>query len=157
MKRRAFIAGLGGAAVWPTLGGSAQQGDQMRSIGVLMNLWANDAIARTRLRVFQEQLHQLGWIEAHNLRIHYRWTTSDDDELRRYASELVALAPEVIMATGSPTVAALREVSRTVPIVFVLVADPVDAGFVDSLARPGAMRPGSLRLSTPSGPNGCSC
>jgi putative ABC transport system substrate-binding protein len=109
----------------------------MRSIGVLMNLAADDAVARARIRAFQQQLQQLGWAEGRNLRIHYRWTAAGDDELRRYAAELVALAPEVIMATGSPPLVALRKATRTVPIVFALVADPVGAGYVESLARPG--------------------
>jgi putative ABC transport system substrate-binding protein len=134
--RRAFIALFGGAAAaWPLA--VRAQGDRMRSIGVLTNLAADDAIARARIRAFQEQLHQLGWTEGRNLRIEYRWTAGGDEELRRYAAELVALAPEVIMATGSPPVVALRRATRTVPIVFTLVADPVGAGFVENLARPG--------------------
>ena len=115
----------------------AQQPDQMRRIGVLMNLAAHDVVARARIGAFQEALQQLGWNEGRNLRIDYRWSTGGDDELRQYAVELVALAPEAILATGSPPVVALRKATRTVPIVFVLVSDPVGAGFVESLARPG--------------------
>jgi putative ABC transport system substrate-binding protein len=102
-----------------------------------MNLPADDPVARRRVGAFQQKLQQLGWTEGDNLRIDYRWTVGDDDELRRYAGELVALAPDVLLATGSPTVVALRKATHTVPIVFALVADPVGAGFVDSLAQPG--------------------
>jgi putative tryptophan/tyrosine transport system substrate-binding protein len=104
---------------------------------MLMNLAADDAVARARIGALQQGLRQLGWIEGRNLHIDYRWTVGGDAELRRYAAELVALAPEVVVATGSPPVVALRQASRIVPIVFVLVADPVGAGFVESLARPG--------------------
>ncbi len=103
-----------------------------------MNLQADDAVARARIGAFKQRLQQLGWTEGGNLRIEYRWTVGSDDELSRSAAELVALAPEIIMATGSPPVVALRKATRTVPIVFALVADPVGAGFVESLARPGS-------------------
>jgi putative tryptophan/tyrosine transport system substrate-binding protein len=136
MKRREFITLLGGAAAWP-LAARAQQPDRMRRIGVLMNLTADDAVARARIGAFRQRLQQLGWTEDRNMRIEYRWTAGGDDELRRHAAELVALTPEVIMATGSPPVVALRKATRTIPIVFVLVADPVGAGFVESLAKPG--------------------
>jgi putative tryptophan/tyrosine transport system substrate-binding protein len=137
MRRREFITLLGGAAVaWP-LAARPQQPDRMRRIGVLMNLTADDAVARARIGAFRQRLQQLGWTEDRNMRIEYRWTAGGDDELRRHAAELVALTPEVIMATGSPPVVALRKATRTIPIVFVLVADPVGAGFVESLAKPG--------------------
>jgi ABC-type uncharacterized transport system substrate-binding protein len=121
MKRRQFIRLLGGAAVaWP-LAARAQPREAMRSIGVLMNLSAEDAVARARIGAFKQRLQQLGWTEGGNLRIEYRWTAGSDDELSRSAAELVALAPEIIMATGSPPVVALRKATRTVPIVFALV------------------------------------
>ncbi len=109
----------------------------MRRIGVLTNLLANDTVAKARVGALQQGLQQLGWTEGRNLQIDYRWTAGGGDELRRYAMELVALAPDAILATGSPPVVALRQATRIVPIVFVLVADPVGAGFVESLARPG--------------------
>jgi ABC-type uncharacterized transport system substrate-binding protein len=137
IERRKFLATLGGAAAgWPLVA-RAQQPDRMRRIGVLMNLTADDAVARARIGAFRQRLQQLGWTEDRNMRIEYRWTAGGDDELRRHAAELVALTPEVIMATGSPPVVALRKATRTIPIVFVLVADPVGAGFVESLAKPG--------------------
>lgn len=135
MKRRAFIASA--AAVCCPFVARAQQPRPTRRVGVLMNLAADDAVARARIGAFRQRLQQLGWVEDGNLHIDYRWTAGGDDDLRRYAAELVALAPEVIMATGSPPVVALRKVTHTIPIVFVLVADPVAAGFVDSLAKPG--------------------
>src|SRR5262245_56694897 len=142
MKRREFIITLGGAAAgWPLVAGG-QQSDPVRRIGVLTNLPADDAVARARIGAFQQSLQQLGWSEGRNLRIDYRWSAGGDDELRRYAAELVALAPELILATGSPPVVALRKATRAVPIVFVLVADPVGAGFVESLARPGGTATG---------------
>src|SRR6266511_5988026 len=103
MNRRELITLLGGAASWP-LAARAQQPDRMRRIGVLMNLTADDAVARARIGAFRQRLQQLGWTEDRNMRIEYRWTAGGDDELRRHAAELVALAPEVIMATGSPPV-----------------------------------------------------
>jgi ABC-type uncharacterized transport system substrate-binding protein len=136
LRRRDFVALLGGAAAWP-LAARAQQGERMRHIGVLMNLTADDAVDRARIGAFRQRLQQLGWAEDRNLRIEYRWTAGGDEELSRHAAALVALAPEVIMATGSPPVVALRKATRTTPIVFVLVADPVGAGFVQSLAKPG--------------------
>ena len=137
MRRREFIALIGGAAVsWP-LAVRAQQAERMRRIGVLMNFPMNDAVARARIAAFQQALQQLGWVEGGNLRTEYRWTEGGADELYRYAQELVALSPEVIVGAGSPTLVALRKATRTVPIVFALVADPVGAGFVESLAHPG--------------------
>jgi putative ABC transport system substrate-binding protein len=134
VKRREFITLLGGAtAAWPL----TVRAQEVRRVGMLMNLAADDAVARARIGALQQGLRQLGWIEGRNLHIDYRWTVGGDAELRRYAAELVALAPEVVVATGSPPVVALRQASRIVPIVFVLVADPVGAGFVESLARPG--------------------
>ena len=103
-----------------------------------MNLAADDAVARARIGALQQGLQQWGWIEGRNLHIDYRWTTGGDAEVRLYAAELVALAPDVIVATGSPPVVALRQASRIVPIVFVLVADPVGAGFSRARFQPTA-------------------
>jgi putative tryptophan/tyrosine transport system substrate-binding protein len=135
MRRREFIMLLGGAAAWP-LAVRAQQRERMRRIGVLMNLAADDPEGQSRITAFVQGLQQLGWTEGHNVRIDYRWGAGDAEHFRRYAAELVALAPDVIMASGA-TVVALLETTRTVPIVFVNVTDPVGLGVVESLARPG--------------------
>ena len=136
MKRREFITLLGGAAAaWP-LAARAQQAERMRRIGVLMYPAADDAEGQARLAAFTQALKQLGWSDGRNLRIDTRWATADD--IRRHAAELAALAPDVLVAaTGTATVAPLLQATRTVPIVFVTVIDPVGAGFVASLARPG--------------------
>jgi putative ABC transport system substrate-binding protein len=137
MKRREFISLLGGAAVaWP-LAVRAQQGERMRRIGVLTNLAADDPEGQVRNTAFAQALAQLGWTVGDNLRIEQRWAAGDADRLRTYAAELVALKPDVILATGNAGAAPLLHATRTVPIVFVIVPDPVGAGFVDSLARPG--------------------
>jgi putative ABC transport system substrate-binding protein len=137
MRRRDFIKLVGGSvAAWP-LASRAQQPERMRRIGVLMNLAADDPEAPARRATFQHALQQLGWTDGGNVRIDYRWGADDADRLRRYAAELVALAPDVILANATPSVAALQQATHTVPVVFVNVADPVGAGFVASLARPG--------------------
>jgi putative ABC transport system substrate-binding protein len=136
MKRREFIALLGGAvAAWPLVA-RAQQADRLRRIGVLMSLAADDPESQARLAAFAQGLQQLGWTIGQNVRVDYRWALNADT-MRKYATELVALAPDVILATSSPAVAALQEATRIVPIVFTTVIDPVGAGFVESLARPG--------------------
>ena len=137
MKRRAFIAGLGGAAAWPMVV-LAQQGERMRRIGVLMNTAADDPVGQTRIAAFLQGLQQLGWSVGCNVQIDTRWAAGDADRIRTYAAELVALAPDVILTTGSATVGPLQRASRAVPIVFVTTIDPVGGGFVESLARPGA-------------------
>jgi putative ABC transport system substrate-binding protein len=136
MRRREFITFIGGAAAaWP-LAARAQQPERVRRIGVLMYLPADDAEGQARLAAFTQALTQLGWSDGHNLRIDTRYATADD--IRRHAAELAALAPDVLVAgTGTATVAPLLQATRTVPIVFAVVIDPVGAGFVDSLARPG--------------------
>jgi putative tryptophan/tyrosine transport system substrate-binding protein len=136
MKRREFLTLLGGAAVtWPLAAG-AQQVDGIRRIGVLTYWTADDAEGQARLAAFAQALKQLGWSEGRNLRIDTRWANADD--IRRHAAELAALAPDVLLAaTGTATVAPLLQATRTVPIVFVTVIDPVGAGFVASLAQPG--------------------
>ncbi len=137
MRRRSFIAMLGGSAVaWPLAAG-AQQSKAMRRVGVLMPYSANDPQAQNRNAAFLQGLQQLGWTVGQNVQIDYRWSAGREDDTRKYAAELVALAPDVIFVSGSAGVEPLRRATRTVPIVFVLVPDPVGAGFIDSLARPG--------------------
>ena len=136
MRRREFITLLGGAAVtWPLA--ARAQGDRMRRIGVLMNLASGDTEGQARLAAFHQGLQQLGWTVGRNVQIDYRWGPGDASAFHRYAEELLALAPDVILASATPSVQALQTVTRTVPIVFALVADPVGAGWVESLARPG--------------------
>ena len=137
MRRRQFISLLGGAAVAAPLAAWAQQGERVRRIGVLSNLAENDPEIQSRNAVLLQELRQLGWTEGRNVRIDFRFSLGDMARLRQYAAELVALAPDVILATGQEATGSLQQVTRIVPIVFVLVPDPVSAGFVDSLARPG--------------------
>ena len=136
MKRREFITLLGGAAAaWP-LAARAQQADRIRRVGVLMHLAADDPEGQARHAAFLQGLQQSGWIAGRNVRIDTRWGASEADR-RRYAEELVALAPDAILASNSTATLALQAATSTVPIVFVNVVDPVGAGFVASLARPG--------------------
>jgi putative ABC transport system substrate-binding protein len=136
VKRRAFIVGLGGAAAWP-FAARAQQPERMRRLGVLMAAAADDPEYQARVAAFLQSLQQLGWADSRNMRVDTRWAT-DPSDLRRHAAELVALAPDVIVAaTGTTTIAPLLQATRTVPIVFVLAIDPVGAGFITSLSRPG--------------------
>ena len=143
MKRREFILALGGAAAWP-LAARAQQGEQVRRIGVLMNVAADDPEAPARVGAFSQGLAELGWTIGRNVRIDYRWYAGSADAARKYAAELVALAPDVMLASGTLGVTAIQQVARPVPIVFTLVADPVGAGFVNSLARPGGNATGFM-------------
>jgi ABC-type uncharacterized transport system substrate-binding protein len=136
MRRREFITLLGGAVAWPVLA-RAQQPDQMRRIGVLMPGAADDPEYQARVGAFLQALALLGWTIGRSMRIDTRWAGADADAIRRQAGEVVALAPDVILAHGSPTLGPLLQATRTVPIVFTVVADPVGGGFVDSLARPG--------------------
>jgi putative ABC transport system substrate-binding protein len=146
MRRREFITLLGGAAVaWP-LAARAQQGERVRRIGVLMTLAADDPEAQARHTAFAQGLQQWGWLVGRNVQIDIRWGATTRDRAHRYATELVALAPDVIFATGSVTVGPLLEATRSIPIVFVLVPDPVAAGFVDSLAHPGGNATGFINF-----------
>jgi putative ABC transport system substrate-binding protein len=145
MRRRQFITLLGGAATWP-LAARAQQADRMRHIGLLINVVAGDPEGQSRVAAFRQGLQELGWSEGRNVRIDYRWGANDAVRSRRYAAELIALAPDVILASASPAVVALQEATRTVPIVFVQVVDPVGAGLVESLARPGGNATGFLQF-----------
>ena len=141
MKRREFITLLGGAAAWP-LAARAQQPDRMRRIGVLMGYAESDREGRARLAAFLQELQQLGWVEGRGVRIDVRWGAGDAERIRRYATELVGLTPDILMGSTTPPVAALQQATATVPIVFAQVGDPVGAGFVDSLARPGGTTTG---------------
>jgi putative ABC transport system substrate-binding protein len=143
MKRREFITLLGGAAAWP-LAARAQQREHMRRIGVLWPLAADDPISQARNAAFLQALQQLGWTVGQNIQIDYRWSAGNDEVTRKYAVELAALAPEVILASGSAATGPLLQATRTVPIVFAIVPDPVGAGFVDSLARPGGNATGFI-------------
>ena len=136
MRRREFISLLGGAAAVP-LAARAQQAEHVRRIGVLLNLAADDPETKARLAAFLQRLKELGWSEGRNLRIDYRWGMGDLDHHRKNAAELVALSPDVILVHGSTIMAPLQRATRTVPIVFVSVADPVAGGFATSLSRPG--------------------
>ena len=150
MKRRAFIAVLGGAAAMPSClwprAARAQQSGPMRCIGALMSTAADDPEGQARIAAFQQGLQQFGWTIGRNVRIDSRWPTGDSERIRRYAAELVALAPDVILATGSAAAAPLLQATRTVPVVFVIVPDPVGAGFVNSLARPGGNATGFIQF-----------
>jgi ABC-type uncharacterized transport system substrate-binding protein len=137
VRRRDFIKVIAGSmAVWP-LAARAQQPEQVRRIGVLMSDVAEDSEGQARLTAFVQARQQLGWTDGRNVRIDIRWGGADADRHRRYAAELVTLAPDVIFATTTPVVAALQQATRTVPIVFAAVVDPVGAGFVTNLAQPG--------------------
>jgi putative ABC transport system substrate-binding protein len=145
MKRRAFIAALGGAVAWPAVL-RAQQGVRMRRIGAMMLLAENDPEQIQRTDAFLQGLQQSGWTDHSNVQIEYRWGAGDSARARRYAAELVALAPDVILAPGTASLGPLLLATRDIPIVFVHVFDPVGAGFVDSLAKPGGNATGFLWL-----------
>jgi len=137
MQRRDFITLIGGAAVaWP-VAARAQQADRVRLVGSLNILAEDDPESRLRIAAFKQGLQELGWTEGGNVRIEARWAGGDDGLVRKYAAELAALAPDVILTSGSVTVRPVQQATRTVPIVFVGVVDPVGSGYVDSLSRPG--------------------
>jgi putative ABC transport system substrate-binding protein len=141
MLRRKFITLAGGAAAWP-LAAQAQQGSRVRRIGVLMGLSADDKEEQLRIKAFESAWPELGWIEGRNIHVDYRWAQGDVALMRTQASELVATAPEVILAEGTSVLAALREATQTIPIVFFGVSDPEGAGIVSNLARPGGQMTG---------------
>ncbi|MGA8888404.1 MAG: ABC transporter substrate-binding protein [Pseudolabrys sp.] len=136
MRRREFLSILGGTAVWP-VASKAQQAERVRLVGILTILGPDDPEGQARTKVFEQTLQQLGWTVGRDLKIETRQIGADLDSLRRYATELVALAPDVIFSIGSSSVAPLQQATRTIPIVFVNVPDPVGAGFVESMAHPG--------------------
>jgi putative tryptophan/tyrosine transport system substrate-binding protein len=147
VRRREFITLLGGAAVaWP-LAARAQQADRMRRVGVIQTLAGDNPEERVRIAAFLRGLQELGWRDGRNVQIEYRWgVASDVDRIRRSVAELIAFAPDVILAPGSGVVGLLLQATRTVPIVFVVVPDPVGAGFVESLARPGGNATGFMQF-----------
>jgi len=136
MRRREFFTLLGGAAAWP-LAARAQQRERMRRIGVLMNSTATDAVWQSYFAAFAQGLRQLGWIEGQNLRIDTRWSAGDAALARIYAAQLIGLTPEVILASSTTNLTAIRQATNTVPVVFIQVSDPVAQGFVTNVTRPG--------------------
>jgi putative ABC transport system substrate-binding protein len=143
MRRREFISGLGSVAAWP-LAARAQQRERVRRIGVLLNVAADDAYVPDRLAAFEQGLQEFSWTVGRNIQINYRFAAADDNLFRKYAAELLALAPDVILAQGVVAVRPLLQVTRIVPIVFVAAVDPVGAGVVDSLGRPGGNATGFM-------------
>jgi putative tryptophan/tyrosine transport system substrate-binding protein len=143
MRRREFITILGSAAAWP-LATHAQQADQMRRIGIMTGVVGEESDFEARIAAFSQELQRLGWTEGRNLRIDFRAAAGNVADARKYATELVALAPDVILAAGGSTIAPLLEATHTIPIVFTLSVDPVGAGFVDSLQRPGGNATGFM-------------
>ena len=136
MKRRNFMSLLGGAAAWP-FAARAQQPEPMRRVGLLMQIAEGDAESKIQVAEFLRELRELGWVVGRNVKLDTRWAGGDSDRIRKYAAELVALAPDVVLASGGTVVGALQQASRTVPIVFVNVTDPIGRGYVASLAEPG--------------------
>ena len=139
IRRRDFIAGLGGAAAWP-LAARAQQRDRVRRIGVLMPYDENDPAdeGRSGLAAFREELGKVGWMDGRNIEIHARWGAADIESMRRFAKELVGLQPDLILTSSTPAAGVMLQQTRTIPIIFVLVADPVGSGYVASLPHPGS-------------------
>ena len=138
MNRREVITVLGGAAAsWPLAVRAQQTAVPLRRIGVFMHFAADDPEGQARIGAFLQGLQEFGWAIGSNIKIDYRWSAGDPERSRRYAAELIALAPDVILGSGTTTVVPLQQATRTVPIVFMLIPDPVGAGFVESLARPG--------------------
>src|SRR5262245_58378137 len=146
MRRREFITLMGSAAAACPLAARAQQGERMRRVGALMDVAADDAQTTARMAAFAQGLGELGWTIGRNLQVEYRWAAGNDERRNRYAAELVTLAPDVIWAVGGLSVRPLLYVTRTVPIVFVGVTDPVGGGLVASLARPGGNATGFLNI-----------
>src|SRR5258706_5059035 len=136
MRRRQFLGVLGGAAAWPLVA-DAQERERVRRIGVLMNFAADDPESQRRITAFAQGLQQSGWTDGNSVRVETCWATGDAERFRKAAAELLAFAPDVIVASGSTSLSPLLQATRTVPLVFVNAADPVGAGFVESLAQPG--------------------
>jgi putative tryptophan/tyrosine transport system substrate-binding protein len=136
LGRREFIALLGGAAAWP-LAARAQQPDRVRRVGALLAYAESDSVAQTHIAAFREGLQKLGWTEGRDVRIDYRWASADTELMQRFAKDLVALQPDLILSHTTPTTAALLQQTRTIPIIFATVSDPIGSGFVASLQRPG--------------------
>jgi len=143
MRRRDFVRGIAGAIGWPIVA-RAQQPDRQRRVGVLLPIAKDDPEYQPWIAAFRQALQELGWVDGGNIRIDIHWATTNPAEIRRQAAELVALAPDVILAPGTSTVGALTQATRTVPIVFPIIADPVAGGFVESLAHPGGNATGFM-------------
>src|SRR5262249_48423741 len=137
IQRRKFLATLAGAAAWPLAARAQQPREHMRRVGVLMHLAADDPEGQSRVAAFLQGLQEAGWAVGRNVNIDVRWAAGEADRFRRYAMEIVALTPDVILTSGAPSIRAMQQATRTVPIVFVLVPDAVGTGIVDSLSRPG--------------------
>jgi putative tryptophan/tyrosine transport system substrate-binding protein len=150
MRRREFISLLGGAATWP-VAARAQQSDRMRRIGVLMGFAENDSEAKEWVAAFLQGLREFGWRESGNVQIDYRWGGTKPERMPSYAAELVGLKPDAILASNTPTLAALHQATRTIPIVFVNVAGPIGGGFVQTFARPGGNVTGFVLVEAPLG------
>jgi putative ABC transport system substrate-binding protein len=144
MRRRDFLGVLGGAAAAVPFAARAQQPERIRRIGMILPASSDDSKWQARIGAFLQEMQQSGWLIGRNMRIDTRWTRGNADDARKYAAELVTLAPDVILAAGASTVRPLLQATRTVPIVFPVVGDPVAAGFVDSLARPGGNATGFM-------------
>jgi len=155
LARRKFIAALGGAAAWP-LAARAQQPDRMRLIGVLVGNAESDQIAQSWLAAFRGALTKLGWTEGSNLRIELRWSAGDADRMRTLAKELVDLRPDAIFGVTTPVIGALAHETRTIPIVFTNVSDPIGSGFAANLAHPGGNITGFTVNDPQWAVNGCS-
>src|SRR5262249_56942049 len=151
MKRREFITLIGGAAAWPLAVRAQQPRERMRRIGVLMHLAADDPEGQSRVAAFLQGLQEAGWAVGRNVNIDVRWAAGEADRFRRYAMEIVALTPDVILTSAPPSIRAMQQATRTVPIVFVLIPDAVGTGIVDSLSRPGGNTTGftSTELGMP--------
>src|SRR5499427_2044891 len=151
MRRREFVTVLSGAAIaWP-LAARAQQPDRMRRIGVVMGFAESDWEGQTFVAAFREGLQKLGWAEGRNIRIDYRWTALDKELMQRFARELVALQPDLILTQSTPATAVLLQQTRTLPIVFGLLADPIGSGFVASFSRPGGNVTGFVTMQSTMG------
>src|SRR5262245_58602982 len=145
MRRRQFIELICGAAAWP-FSARAQQAGGMRRIGVLMGYAESDREAQAWVAAFREGLQKLGWTEGRNIRIDFRWAASDVESMQRFAKELVALQPDLILMSSTPTTAALLQQTRTIPIIFTNLVDPVGSGFIASLPRPGVNVTGFINM-----------
>jgi putative ABC transport system substrate-binding protein len=148
MRRRDFVTLLGGTMIWPRAA-RAQRPDRLTRIGVLMGIGENDPEAGPRVEALEQGLRDLGWVKGRNLQLDYRWTAGDPDRAELFAKEIVALKPDVIVVHSTPCVKALRQLTTTIPMVFVLVADPIGSGFVQSLSHPGGNITGFMNVDSP--------
>ena len=146
MRRRRFVTLLGGAALWP-MAARAQQNERIRRVGALMSTREGDPEGQARFSAFRDVLQSLGWVDGHTLKIDLRWTGGNSGDIRKYAADLVALAPDVILASGGSVVGPLLQTTHTVPVVFTQTPDPVAAGFVASLSRPGGNVTGTSAMT----------